>query len=523
MKHPFRNRRGLTLAALLTLSAGGLTWSATALADSAAHPKVSVKVDAQAIARDNFNESGSYAPVVKRVAPSVVKVQVTERAKDVPAPDMPQFFNDPMLRRFFGDQFDEGGPGMGRGRGGRVPNMMRRPQQEGLGSGVIVSTDGYILTNNHVVHDADVIKVTLADQRELTAKVIGTDPQSDLAIIKVDAKDLPAITFADSAKVEVGDRVLAIGNPFGIGQTVTSGMVSALGRATLGLDYEDFIQTDAAINPGNSGGALVDVKGRLVGVNTAILSRSGGFQGIGFAIPSDLARNVMEQLVEKGKVTRGFVGVGIQDINPELADAFQLKEHGGAVVTEVVPGSPAAKAGLKTGDVITDFGGDKVVDARRLKLAVADVRPGKEVTAKILRDGKPMDLKVTVGENSKKSGLASDDRSSGGSSKDDQGTLNGVGVADLDPQVRQEFDIPSKVQGVIVNQVDPSSAAAEAGLQPGDVIQEINRQPVKTAEEAVKMTENPDTKKTLLRIWSHRGTRFVVVDETNKGDKDGSS
>ena len=521
MKHPFRNRRGLALAALLTLSAGGLTWSATALADSAAHPKVSVKVDAQSIARDNVSESGSYAPVVKRVAPSVVKVQVTERAKDVPAPDMPQFFNDPMLRRFFGEPGDgeNSGPGMGRGHP-RIPNTMRRPQQEGLGSGVIVSTDGYILTNNHVVHDADVIKVTLADQRELTAKVIGTDPQSDLAIIKVDAKELPAIVFADSSKVEVGDRVLAIGNPFGIGQTVTSGMVSALGRATLGLDYEDFIQTDAAINPGNSGGALVDVKGRLVGVNTAILSRSGGFQGIGFAVPSDLARNVMEQLVENGKVVRGYVGIAIQDINPELADAFKLKEHSGALVADVVSGSPAAKAGLKTGDVITDFGGEKVVDSRRLKLAVADIRPGKEVTAKVLREGKLIDMKVTVGENSRKGGLARNERSNGSSKDDDQGTLNGVGVADLEPQIRQEFDVPSKIQGVIVNQVDPNSAAAQAGLQPGDVLQEINHQPVHTAEEAVKMTENPDTKKTLLRIWNHRGTRFVVVDET---DKEGSS
>lgn len=525
MKHPFRNRRGLTLAALLTLSAGGLTWSATALADSAAHPKVSVKVDEQGIARDNFNESGSYAPVVRRVAPSVVKVQVTERAKDVPAPDMPGFFNDPMMRRFFGDQFEESpgmGPGGGRGGNGgrgRAPNMMRRPQQEGLGSGVIVSTDGYILTNNHVVHDADEIKVTLADQRELKAKIIGTDPQSDLAIIKVDAKELPAITFADSSKVEVGDRVLAIGNPFGIGQTVTSGMVSALGRATLGLDYEDFIQTDAAINPGNSGGALVDVKGRLVGVNTAILSRSGGFQGIGFAVPSDLARNVMEQLVESGKVTRGYVGISIQDINPELADAFKLKEHGGALVADVMPNSPAAKAGFKTGDVITDFGGEKVVDSRRLKLAVANVHPGKDVSAKVLRDGKSIDLKVTVGQNSSKGGLAKNDRS-GGPANDDQGTLNGVGVTDLEPQVRQEFDVPSKIRGVIVNQVDPNSAAAQAGLQPGDVIQEINHQPVATAEEAVKMTENPDTKKTLLRVWSHRGTRFVVVDETDKPEKE---
>lgn len=517
MKTPFRKTRAVALAGLITLTAGGLTWSVTALAESATHPKVSVKVDEQSISRDNIGESGSYAPIVKKVAPSVVKVLVTERAKDVPAPGMPGFFDDPMFRQFFGDQFGSPQSPQRRGNGRRAPQMMRQPPQEGLGSGVIVSTDGYILTNNHVVHDADTIRVTFADQRELTAKVIGTDPQSDLAVIKVDAKDLPAITFADSAKVEVGDRVLAIGNPFGIGQTVTSGMVSALGRATLGLDYEDFIQTDAAINPGNSGGALVDVKGRLVGINTAILSRSGGFQGIGFAIPSDLARSVMQQLVESGKVVRGYIGVSIQDINSELADAFKIKEHTGALVAEVVPGSPAAKGGLKSGDVITELNGEKVVDSRRLKLTVADIRPGKEVTAKVLRDGKPMDIKITVGELNRKSGVARNgDRDGSNGDQNDEGTLNGVGVADLDPQMRREFDIPSKVQGVIVTEVDPTSAAAEAGLQPGDVVQEINHQPVRTAEEAVKLTENPDTKKTLLRLWTPRGTRFVVVDETNR-------
>jgi serine protease Do len=462
-----------------------------------------VKIDEQPIAREN-PESGSYAPVVKKVAPSVVKVEVTERAKDLPASELPPFLQDPMLRQFFGDQ-----------QPGRH-QALRQPAQEGLGSGVIVSEDGYILTNNHVVHDADVIKVTLADQRELTAKVIGTDPQSDLAVIKVDAKDLPAITFADSSKVEVGDHVLAIGNPFGIGQTVTGGMVSALGRQTLGLDYEDFIQTDAAINPGNSGGALVDVRGRLVGVNTAILSRSGGFQGIGFAIPSSLARSVMQQLVESGRVVRGYLGVSIQNVTGELADAFKLKDiHSGALVADVAPNSPAAKAGVKSGDIITEFSGDKVTDARKLQFEVADVRPGKEVAIQVLREGKIIDLKATVGDkHPRKGGLANDDHS-GNQNSDDQGTLNGVGVADLDPQARQEAEIPSKIQGVVVTAVEPNSKAAEAGLQPGDVIQEINRQPVHTADEAVKLTENPDSKRTLLRVWSaHRGTRFVVVDES---------
>ena len=395
--------------------------------------------------------------------------------------------------------------------------MLRQPPQEGLGSGVIVSTDGYILTNNHVVHGADTIKVTFADGRELVAKVIGTDPQADLAVIKVEAKDLPAITFADSDKIEVGDRVLAIGNPFGIGQTVTGGMVSALGRARLGLDYEDFIQTDAAINPGNSGGALIDVQGRLIGVNTAILSRSGGFQGIGFAIPSDLARNVMEQLVQNGKVVRGYLGVSIQDMDPELSAAFKLEAHSGALVAEVMPNSPAAKAGLKSGDIVTSISGKAVEDARRLKLAVANLSPGSEVPVKVLRDGKTEELKLKIGEQPRKGALANnDDSSASPSEKTDEGTLNGVGVADLDSQARQEFDIPAKIRGAIVTEVEPNSAAAAAGLQPGDVIQEINRHPIKGAEDAIKLTEkSTETKKTLLRVWNQRGTRFVVVDETD--------
>ncbi len=499
-------------SAVIALAAGGLTWSVNAFADSATHPNVTVKRDDQSIARDNVAESGSYAPVVKRVAPSVVKVFVTERAKDVPSPEMPGFFNDPDLRRFFGIPGPSNNFG---GRSGRSPTM-RQPQQEGLGSGVIVSTDGYILTNNHVVHDADVIKVTLADQRQLTAKVVGTDPATDLAVIKVEAKDLPAITFADSAKVEIGDRVLAIGNPFGLGQTVTSGMVSALGRSTMGLDYEDFIQTDAAINPGNSGGALVDVKGRLVGINTAILSHSGGFQGIGFAIPSDLAYNVMQQLVETGKVVRGFLGVSIEDVTPELADAFKMKDvTGGALVADVTPNGPAAKAGIKSGDVIVSVAGEKVTDARRLKLEVADLRPGKEVAIQVLRDDKIIDLKATVSENHHRNNGDRNDHSEE-STNSDQGTLNGVAVADLDSQARSEFDVPLHVQGVIVTEVDPNSVAAQVGLEPGDVIQEINRKPVRSAEDAVRMTEHPDSKKTLLKIWNRHGTRFVVVDETEQ-------
>jgi serine protease Do len=502
----FLQRRGSWVLGASILAAGGLFWSGSAFGEQ---NKVAVKVDEQPLPRSEHIDTTSFAPVVKRVAPSVVKVLVTERAKNVAAPEMPPFFDDPMFRQFFGDQ--NGGRGHSRG-------TFRQPQQEGLGSGVIVSTDGYVLTNNHVVNGADVIKITLADGRELTAKVVGTDPQSDIAVVKVDAKDLPAITFSDSDKLEVGDRVLAIGNPFGIGQTVTSGMVSGLGRATMGLDYEDFIQTDAAINPGNSGGALVDVQGRLVGVNTAILSRSGGFQGIGFAIPSNLARNVMEQLVKSGKVVRGYLGVTMQDLTPELVDAFNLKAREGALVSDVMPGSPAAKAGFKSGDVLTEFDGKKILDGRHLKLTVANVAPGTEVPVTVLRDNKTTELKVKIGENTgkhKRGGESDNEDDDKKSSKDnDTGTLNGVGVGDLDPQVRREFDIPAKIQGAIVTDVEPSSAAANVGLQPGDVIQEINHHPVRSAEDAVKLTEKTETKKTLLKVWSQKGVRFVIVDES---------
>ena len=516
----FLQRRASWLLGATLLAAGGLFWSGSAFGEQ---NKVAVKIDEQPIPRSDRVDTTSYSPVVKRVAPSVVKVLVTERAKNVPAQSASPFFDDPMFRQFFGDQFGGGSRGNSR-------RIYRQPQQEGLGSGVIVSADGYVLTNNHVVNGADVIKVTLADGRELTAKVIGTDPLSDLAVVKVDAKDLPAITFTDSDKIEVGDRVLAIGNPFGVGQTVTSGMVSGLGRNQdeLGLAYQDFIQTDAAINPGNSGGALVDVQGRLIGVNTAILSRSGGSQGIGFAIPSNLARNVMEQLVKGGKVVRGYLGVTLQDLTPELVDAFKLKTRAGALLSDVTFGSPASKAGLKSGDVLTDFNGAKITDMRQLKLTVANVAPGTEVPVVVLRDGKSTEVKVKIGENTGKRmrGVGSDndenENDKNPATKDnDTGTLNGVGVGDLDPRMRREFDIPAKVQGAIVTDVDPTSAAATVGVQPGDIIQEINHHPVRSAEDAVKLTEKTETKKTLLKIWRQGGTaqgstRFVIVDESGE-------
>jgi len=496
------------LAALALGGAIVAAGSALAFTEKPKAASLNIPVDEHSITREAGGRN-SFAPVVKKVAPAVVKVVTATRIHNTAysGSGAPPGMDD-LMRRFFGDDFE-----------GRMPRQhnFRAPRQEGLGSGVIITKDGYILTNNHVVDGAEEVKVALQDGREFTAKVIGRDPKSDVAVVKIDAKDLPTIPVADSDKVEVGDVVLAIGNPFGIGQTVTTGIVSATGRGgAVGLDYEDFIQTDAAINPGNSGGALVDSEGRLIGINTAILSRSGGNQGIGFAIPSNLARGVSESLVRDGHVTRGYLGVMIQDVNPALAREFKLKDNSGALVGDVTEKSPAEKAGLKEGDVVLEFNGKKVTDSRHLKLEVARTQPGETVPLKVLRDGATRNVEVTVKEIPGQERLAKNDSSGG--DKEDNGTLNGVTVGDLDRQARQQFELPRNLNGVVVTDVAPDSPAAEAGLKPGDVIQEINRKPVKTAEEAIKMTEkSTDDKRTLLRVWSNGGSHFVVVDESKAG------
>ncbi len=385
------------------------------------------------------------------------------------------------------------------------------PTQHGIGSGVIVSKEGYILTNNHVVEDADDLKVSLQDGREFTAKVVGRDPKSDVAVIKIQAGNLPHLEMANSDQIEVGDVVLAIGNPYNVGQTVTMGIISGTGRATMmGLDYEDFIQTDAAINPGNSGGALVDTEGRLIGINTAIYSRDGGNQGIGFAIPSNLARNVMESLVTNGKVTRGYLGIMPQDVTPALAKEFKLKDEQGALVGDVSPGGPADKAGFKSGDVILEFNGKPISDSRHLRLEVAGTKPGQSVPVKILRDGSTRTLEVAVKELPGSDKIAKSDSEK----TDNTGTLQGVAVGDLDDQVRHQLNLPDNVKGAVITGVEQGSAAAEAGLKTGDVITEINRQSVAGANDAVRLTEHPKSKTTLLRVWSNGGTHFVVVDES---------
>jgi len=471
-----------------------------ALADpAAAPPSFKLKMEPSAVARDS-RPAPSFASIVKKVSPNVVSVFVTKSSKG--AARTPPL--DDLLRDFFGERDGDSG-------------MSRERREQGLGSGVILTEDGYIITSNHVVAGADELKVVLADgERQFTAKVVGTDPPTDIAVIKVDGKDLPPITVTDSDKLEVGDVVLAVGNPFGVGQTVTNGIVSAKSRTGMGIvDYEDFIQTDASINPGNSGGALVDAEGRLVGINTAILSRSGGNQGVGFAVSLNFVRDIMDQLVKEGKVTRGFLGVAIQALTPELAEEFKLSDRSGALVGDVTPESPAAKGGLKEGDVVLEFNGTKITNSRQLRLMVSQARPGTKVDVKIARNNKEKTLPVTLGELPGADVLA---KSSGGqerrSTKGE--ALSGVEVTDLDPSVRQQLNVPGRVRGVVVTGVDPESPAASAGVQPGDVVLEINRTPVTSAEEAVEQSHRAKNNRTLLRLWSRGGSHYAVVDAAKK-------
>jgi serine protease Do len=473
---------------------------------------VALSVNETPVTRDVVGKSTtSFAPVVKTVAQSVVQVDVSTKSKEVRVPVQQMPFDNDMLRQFFGNQF---GPGT-------QERTYRTPRQDGTGSGVIVSKDGYIITNNHVVDGADTIKVKLNDGRVFTGKVIGRDPRSDIAVIKINATDLPFITIADSDKIEVGDLCLAIGNPFGIGQTVTMGIISALGRNNVPVGdmsdkyhFENFIQTDAAINPGNSGGALVDTEGRLIGINTAILSRTGGYEGIGFAVPVNMARNVMESLVAKGKVDRGYMGVSIQDINSSLAEQFGLlPDQHGALISDVMPDSPADKAGLKSGDIVLEFNGKAVPGSNRLQYEVASTAPGATVPVKILRDGKEQTIQLTVRELPGSEQLAKADNQAGDSSD----SLNGVTVSDLDPHAVQQMNLPKDLKGAVITDVDQDSAAYDAGLRPGSIIQEINHKSVQSADDAVKFTENLKNKKILLKVWSDGGSHYVVVDESKAG------
>ena len=453
-----------------------------------------VSVNESAISRTEQHES--FAPIVRKVAPTVVNIFSTKTVKN-PLTQLMPFYNDPFFRQFFGDRFEGHG---------KQPSTLK---EQSLGSGVIVSKDGYVLTNNHVVEAAEDIRVTLEKGSEdYSARIVGRDPKTDLAVVKIEAGDLPFITLGDSENVQVGDLVLALGNPFGVGQTVTNGIISALKRGGLGMeDYEDFIQTDAAINPGNSGGPLVDVEGRLIGVNTAILSQSGGSMGIGFAIPVNVARHVMAELIEHGKVVRGSLGVSIQDLPGSLAKQFNAPKAEGALIGNVLPNSAAAEAGLQSGDIVTEFNHKPVRRSRDLQLMVAALAPGAKVEIKVLRNGTEKTVPVTLKESTTERRNAEPVRP-GGEGGD---TLKGVVIADIDRTMRAKLDLPEGLKGAVITEIDADSPAYAAGLRPGDVIQEINHVPVANTDEVMTADQKAHGKRMLIRYWRHEISGYVVL------------
>src|SRR5215510_8962627 len=435
----------------------------------------------------------SFAPVVKNAQPAVVSIASTKVVKISGDEGLSPLFDDPMFRQFFGD-----GP---QNRFGK----QREQREQGLGSGVIVAPDGYILTNNHVIDGANEIRVYTSDKRDLKARVIGADPKTDIAVVKVEANNLSTLPFADSSQAQVGDIVLAIGNPFGVGQTVTMGIISATGRGNLGIeDYEDFIQTDAAINPGNSGGALINTSGQLIGINTAILSRAGGNQGVGFAVPANLARAVMNQLLKNGKVVRGYLGVMIQPVSPEIAEAFNLPDARGALVGEVTPDGPAARAGLAQGDVITELNGVRVDDSRELRLKVSQLAPGSAIKLKIIRDGGPREVTITLGE-------APNEKETANNGKPESDSSDGLSVETLTPQLARQLELPANVSGVVVTGVQDGSRADQAGLRRGDVIQQVNRRPVNNVAEFERAMKQNTGKSAVLLVNRNGHTSFVVI------------
>jgi serine protease Do len=453
---------------------------------------------AQEPARTSQGAIASFAPIVEKVAPTVVTVFTTQSVSQTV---LPSPLSDEALREFFG---------------GQLPQKQGKQTLEGLGSGVIVSADGYILTANHVVAKADEIMVGLgAELRKYKAKKVGADPGTDVALLKIEEKNLPAITFADSDKARAGDVVLALGNPFGLRQTVTMGIISAVGRGGMGIvDYENFIQTDAAINMGNSGGALVDTEGRLLGINTAIFTRTGGSQGVGFAIPANLARDVMRSLREKGRVVRGYIGTSVQTLTPELADAFKLKEATGALVGEVSPKSPAEKAGIKSGDVITSVNGKKIGDARELRLMIGSMAPGTKVQIEVNREGQKKTFGVDLAEMPAAAAQPAPEASPEQGAEPEKSTVfGGIVVADITDDVREALSLPKEIQGAVIVAIDTASPAAEAGLRMGDVIQEVNKQPVKNAKDLVALSNKlKPNEKILMRVYSQGRSGYVALE-----------
>jgi serine protease Do len=431
-----------------------------------------------------------------RVTPAIVNVAVTSKSK--PDNNEQQIPDD--MQQFFGPGFNFG------------PHGRPQPQIEhGIGSGVIISPDGYIVTNNHVIDGAVDIKVTMSDRRTMNAKLVGADPLTDLAVIKVDGGSLPSIPWGDSTVLHPGQTVLAFGNPLGFRFTVTRGIVSALNRPNPFSDNRrkpgEFIQTDAAINPGNSGGPLVNAHGEVVGINTFLVSSSGAFSGMGFAIPAQIVRPTVEELIRDGKVTHGYMGIGISDVTPENSKFFDVNDASGAVVTQVEPNSPAAKAGLKVGDVIAELDGQKVTDAGQLQVEVGQKTPGTTIKLQVIRDGKNTTLPVTL------EAMGSRDNDGTETAEGDHGKMHwGIGLSDMTPDLREQLQAPKDVHGAVVEQVQPGSSADNAGLQRGDVIVQVNRHDVQSASDVQQALGSvPKGKDALILVWSNGGNTFRVL------------
>lgn len=489
--HPRSLRFGARLVAYALLFVLGLAgWLPGLSADGGAEAEMSSVALASPMSEAFISVANAAQPAVVNIASSRKIIAGTQQ----PPSPFP-FFEDPFFRRFFGEEF----------RRRFQPPPERREQ--GLGSGVIVSSDGYIVTNNHVIAEAEEIEVLLADKRRFKARVVGTDPRTDVAVIKIEAQGLPTLPWGDSSRLQVGEVVLAVGNPFGLNQTVTMGIISAVGRAHMGIvDYEDFNQTDAAINPGNSGGALVNLKGELIGINTAIYTQSGGYMGIGFAIPSNMVRGVMQSLITHGRVIRGWLGIGIQELTEDLAKAFDVTEVRGALVSDVVPEGPAAKAEVQRGDIITAFDHAPVNDATHLRSLVTESEPGTTVTLTILREQRQRDIKVTLGEQPKEAGEFPAKPSAPG--RGDH-ALAGVAVEALSREDLRRLNIEG---GVAVVEVVPESPADLAGLREGDVIREINRKPIRSVQDYEKLVRAlSPTQRVLLLIMRGKATVFLSI------------
>ncbi len=439
----------------------------------------------------------NFVEIAKSVKPGVVNIAATRSGKSGEgSPSSP--LDDPFFRKFFGDEFF------------KRDAPQREPKERGQGSGVIVEANGLIITNNHVVNKADEIRVFLSDKREFKGKLIGTDTKTDIAVVKIEATGLPTIPWADSDQLEVGEFVLAVGSPFGLTQTVTMGIVSAVGRASMGIaEYEDFIQTDAAINPGNSGGALVNVRGELVGINTAIFSQSGGNMGIGFAVPSNLSRAIMDQLVRTGKVVRGWLGVAIQDLTPELATQFGIADTKGVLVSDVMDESPAKKAGFERADVIVEYDGKPMDSPTHLRNAVAQTPIGKKVSVKLIRDKKPKTLEVAIAEQPKSIGQPSQEESR--ESAVPTGVLSDLDVRELNEELATRYGLKATERGVVVVRIKPGSTAEEMGMHEGDIILEVNRKAVSSLKSYERAASGLAKDQAVLLLLKRKGQAIYLT------------